>query len=60
MIMTRQRTRNLGYLLTKLLFNIWSILNLHPKYFIYLFNSRDSAIDPKGICGLGKTKEMNQ
>jgi hypothetical protein len=25
----------------------------------YLFDSRDSAIHPKGICGLGKTKEMS-
>jgi hypothetical protein len=25
--------------------------------FIYLFNSRDNAIHPQGICGLGKTKE---
>jgi hypothetical protein len=27
--------------------------------FIYLFNSCDNAIHPQGICGLGKTKEMN-
>jgi hypothetical protein len=27
-------------------------------HFIYLFISRDSAIHPKGICGLGKTNEM--
>jgi hypothetical protein len=25
---------------------------------LFLFNSRDNAIHPKGICGLGKTKEM--
>jgi hypothetical protein len=27
-------------------------------FFFYLFGSRDSAIYPEGICGLGKTKEM--
>jgi hypothetical protein len=30
------------------------------KLFLFiLFDSRDSAIHPKGICGLGKTKEMS-
>jgi hypothetical protein len=28
-------------------------------FIFYLFSSRDSAIHPEGICGLGKTKEMN-
>jgi hypothetical protein len=33
--------------------------NVGLHLFIYLFSSRDSAIDPKGICGLGKTNEMS-
>jgi hypothetical protein len=32
---------------------------IEARIFIYLFYSRDDAIHPKGICGLGKAKEMN-
>jgi hypothetical protein len=28
------------------------------EFYLFLFISRDNAIHPKGICGLGKTNEM--
>jgi hypothetical protein len=36
------------------------VLQYTRAYLFYLFDSRDNAIHPQGICGLGNTKEKVQ